>query len=70
MQGKFTSDAKPQKSKYRGVSYNKKKGWGASIQFKGNRTFCGWHKTEEAAKEAYDKKARDLKLEKRVNDKE
>ena len=48
------------------MSFNKKKGWGASLQHKGKRTFCGWHKTEEAAKEAYEAEARRLNLEQRI----
>ena len=56
-QGSFVNDAKQQKSKYRGVSHGKK-GWAASLQNKGKRTFCGWHTTEEAAKKAYDDEAR------------
>lgn len=49
------------------MSFNQKKGWGASLQYKGKRTFCGWHKTEEAAKEAYDAEAARLKLVQRLN---
>ena len=48
------------------MSFNKKKGWGASLQYKGKRTFCGWHKTEVEAKEAYDAEARRLGLTQRV----
>ena len=65
-QGTFINDAKQQKkSKYRGVSQGKK-GWSASLQNKGNRTFLGWHQTEAAAKKAYDDEARKQGLEGRI----
>jgi hypothetical protein len=66
-QGTFTSDARPSKSKYRGVSFNAKNGWGASLQHKGVRKFCGWHPTEEAAKAAYDTEALKQNLDNRVS---